>query len=43
MQVLRVRVRLLLLQGVPGGTLEGRAQEQLQEMSHVANIECAAK
>ena len=34
MQVLRVCVRLLLLQGVPGATLEGRAQDQLQEISN---------
>ena len=32
MQVFRVCVRLLLLQEVPGAALEGRAQEQLQEI-----------
>ena len=32
MQVFRVRVCLLLLQGVPVAALEGRAQERLQEI-----------
>ena len=33
LQVLRVCIRLLLLQGMPGATLEGRAQERLQEIN----------
>ena len=33
LQVLRVCVRLILQQGVSGATLEGRAQENLQEIN----------